>query len=206
MFALKTEKETRYFCSFCKSTLIVSQDTDELFIAVCPSYHRYNSHTHDNLHLSFPASTVESCPHCRREFRPGVDCLDSKNHWCCPHCNHRLRTSPTEPFPPPSNAPRSPMVQEALRIFSRSCSSRTGFYRGTPITWRTEFIEDEVGPGVAEKCVGLASLHDPASDDSIVLCGDCGTKNRMPKQLRSDGFYSCHSCKTVFESQAPTKD
>lgn len=141
MFVLKTEKAARYFCSFCKSTLILYEDTGERFVAVCPKYHRYNSGIHDNLNLLFPSSTVETCPHCNQEFSPGIDCLDSKNFWRCPLCHQRLPSLPNHGFSTPSG-PISPITAEALRVFSGGGSSRTGFYRGTPIFWREDFRED----------------------------------------------------------------
>jgi uncharacterized CHY-type Zn-finger protein len=119
MITLKTQRRWRYFCSFCKSVLTVSEDTEHLFVAHCPRYHRFGGQSHDNLYLRFPDSGMATCGICKQEFKIGVELLDGKNVSRCPGCHQPLDIASGE-FSPTSTDSTSPLVQEAMRIFCRS--------------------------------------------------------------------------------------
>jgi hypothetical protein len=196
LLSLKTDKARRFFCSYCKAALVVSGDSAAEFVAVCPNYTGSERLKHDFLWLRFAETTA--CDSCHASFKPGVEFLDAKTILRCPFCDTPNPSAAVEP---------SPLVKEALRIFGGYVPSRSGSPTADPsrlgVLVEPEAVyknrqpqPDTTRPAPAVKTT--KSLHqENVLENLLIQCEHCGTKNRVAKPPRTDGFYTCGQCKKV---------
>lgn len=108
MLAVKTDKSTRFYCFICKAVMLVRENSDQMFIAVCPNFETSETDEPDN-YPRFPRSKLVTCHNCLQSYQPRGECLDYKNTWRCPYCKTLVIVL--------ANQKKSPMIEEVLRIF-----------------------------------------------------------------------------------------
>jgi hypothetical protein len=69
VLTLTTDKGARYYCSLCKSEMIVHLDTEELFIAICPEFDGDPNSNHDRVRVENPSLEQADCPTCSDSYK-----------------------------------------------------------------------------------------------------------------------------------------